>query len=126
MKKSLVAVIMSLVFVLVGCGAKTEKATFTQEPLQGAVSSITVEYEGDKVTGVSAKIVMDNEKLQIDDEAMAKQMAEGFDGLKDSKVKYSEKETVITYTAPKDTVKDGESFKEAQKNLETLGYTKEK
>jgi len=129
MKKSLITVMMSLLLVLVGCGAKKDTVKFTATPLQGAVNTITINSESDKITKVSAEIVMDNDKLQITDEDMAKQMAKGLSDSEDESklnIKYSKKETVITYDVPEDLVKNGESLKTAEEQLEKMGYEKAK
>lgn len=118
--------VMQLVFG--GCGEKTEKATFTQSPMTGTEVSIIVEHKGDKITSVAAKAVFDNEKLQITDEEMADQVVDAFksaSNLKDVKVDYTKKETVITYDAPADSVKSGSSFKDGEKQLTDMGFEKE-
>lgn len=119
--------VLVMVFILSGCGKKAETATFTQSPMVGSEVSIIVEHEGDKVTKVSCKAVFDNETLQITDEDTAKQVSEAFEtssNLKDSKMKYTEKETVITYEAPANSVKSGSSFKEGEKQLIDMGFEK--
>lgn len=126
--KKLIAVFSILVVGLVGCGAKTETATFTQSPMEGTKVTLTVEHEGDKVTGVSAKAVFDNEKLQIVDESTADQVAEAFEsssGISDAEMKYTKKETTITYTAPKEMFDKATGFKEGEKNLLEAGFEKE-
>ncbi|EOI06959.1 hypothetical protein UAY_00301 [Enterococcus moraviensis ATCC BAA-383] len=128
MKKFLgVFSVLVMVFVLSGCGGKAETDTFTQSPMAGTDVSITIEHKGDKVTKVSCKAVFDNEKLFITDEDMAKQVADAFEkssNLKDSKMKYTDKETVITYEAPENSVKTGTSFKEGEKQLTDMGFKK--
>ncbi|MGC6769982.1 DUF1307 domain-containing protein [Enterococcus sp. LJL128] len=117
-----------LLVVLVGCGAKTETDTFSQSPMTGTKVSIIVEHEGDKVTKVSGKAVMDNEVLQITDEDMAKEVAKSFEessGLGDAEMKYTEKETIITFDAPDESVGVGASFKEGEEALTEIGFEKE-
>lgn len=125
MKKILNLGLLVLVFILVGCGAKKETATFTQTPMEGTDTSIVVEHEGDKVTKVSAKVVFDNKKLNITDESTADQVAKAFESssnLANATVKYSEKETTITYDAPDTYVKSGGSYKDAEKSLTSAGF----
>lgn len=127
MKKTLGVYVVMLFFVLVGCGSKSETTTFSQTPMPGADTSIVVTHEGDKVTDVSAKVVFNNETMQITDETIADQMVEAFEStseLKNTKIKYTKKETVITYDAPAEYVKSGSSYKDAEKSLTEIGFTK--
>ena len=127
MKKKLGLYLVALVLVLVGCGAKSETTTFSQTAMPGADTSIEVTHKGDKVTDVSAKVVFNNETMQITDEAIADQMAEAFEStseLKNAKVKYTKEETIITYDAPAEYVKSGSSYKDAEKSLTEVGFTK--
>lgn len=39
-------------------------------------------------------------------------------------MKYTDKETVITYDAPENSVKTGTSFKEGEKTLTEMGFKK--
>lgn len=127
MKKTLGAYVVILFFVLVGCGSKNETSTFSQSPMPGADASVIVTHEGDKVTDVSAKVVFNNKTMQITDEAIADQMVEAFEAtseLKNAKVKYTKAETVITYDAPAEYVKTGSSYKDTEKSLTEMGFTK--
>ncbi|MGG5342005.1 hypothetical protein [Enterococcus sp. AZ192] len=128
MKKILgVISVFVMLLVLVACGGKAETTTFTQSPVAGTEVSIIVEHKGDKITGASAKAVFDNEKLMITDEAASEQVVEAFkssSNLEDVKVKYSKKETVITYDAPAGSVKSGTSFKAGEKELKDMGFEK--
>lgn len=119
--------VLVMVLIFAGCGGKATTDTFTQVPMAGTEVSIIVEHKGDKVSKVSCEAKFDNEKLQITDEATAKQVVEGFEAssnLKDTKMTYTEKETVITYEAPANSIKSGTSFKEGEKQLTDAGFTK--
>ncbi|MFD1900683.1 DUF1307 domain-containing protein [Enterococcus termitis] len=128
MKKILGVISVLVTLVILGaCGGKAETTTFTQSPMAGTEVSIIVEHKGDKITGASAKAVFDNEKLMIADEEAADQVAEAFktsSKLEDAKVKYTDKETVITYDAPAGSVKSGSSYKEGEKELIKMGFEK--
>ena len=127
MKKMIGMGILSVLFILVGCGAKKETTTFTQTPMTGADMSIVVEHEGENVTKVSAKVVFNNEILQITDESAADKVAEAFEAsskLDNPTMKYSDKETVITYDAPAEYVKSGSKYKDAEKALTDAGFEK--
>lgn len=132
MKKFLgVFSVVVMVVLLGGCGQKAKANvatdTFTQSPMDGTEVSIIVEHEGDKITNVSAKAVFDNKKLKIDDEKSAEQVTKAFEtasNLEDAEMKYTEKETVITYEAPEESVKSGSSFKEGSEQLTKIGFEK--
>lgn len=122
--------LMTLLFLVVGlsgCGAKKETDTFSQE-MSGAKFSIIVEHEGDKVTDVSAKMVLDNDTLSIVDKDTAEKVSDAFEkssGLEDTEFKYTSKKTTITGKAPSDMIEDGGSYKDSVKELEKKGFEKE-
>lgn len=65
--------------------------------------------------------------MQITDEAIADQMVEAFESTsepKNAKVKYTKEETVITYDEPAEYVKAGSNFKDTEKSLIEIGFTK--
>lgn len=127
MKKIMISIAIVIVGIfLASCVAETTD-TFSQAPMEGAKAEIMVQHKGDKVTKASAKATFDNETLQIMNEAAAKQVVKAFgqaSNLKDTKMTYSKKETIITYEAPAGSIKIGSSFKEGEKQLIDLGFNK--
>lgn len=119
--------VVIMVVVLGGCGSKEATETFTQTPTTGTEIAIIVKHKGDKITDVSCETTFDNDVLQITDEKTAKQMVKVFEqtsNLKDTKMTYGKKQTVITYKESTAGITSGTSYKDSEKSLKALGFEK--